>query len=220
LIEANRNMPVARVRKRRILAEVAPYAAPPSVSVPSLLRGGSDRAFQKLVFDFFTISARIERVRVHFASRMGISGPQYSLLRAVAALQGSEGISIGVIAEHLHVTSTFITAQSGVLAQRGFLKKREDAIDRRISRLSLTSRGKRLVEQIVNEVRPISDVFFGGLQRDEFDALSTIMEKLVGSSRAAILQISTQDQRAILANRDKRIFDGDDRVAPTIKEQR
>ena len=213
-------MPVARVRKRRILAEVAPYAAPPSVSVPSLLRGGSDRAFQKLVFDFFTISARIERVRVHFASRMGISGPQYSLLRAVAALQGSEGISIGVIAEHLHVTSTFITAQSGVLAQRGFLKKREDAIDRRISRLSLTSKGKRLVEQIVNEVRPINDVFFGGLQRDEFDALSTIMEKLVGSSRAAILQISTQDQRAILANRDKRIFDGDDRVAPTIKEQR
>ena len=213
-------MPVARVRKRRILAEVAPYAAPPSVSVPSLLRGGSDRAFQKLVFDFFTISARIERVRVHFASRMGISRPQYSLLRAVAALQGSEGISIGVIAEHLHVTSTFITAQSGVLAQRGFLKKGEDAIDRRISRLSLTSKGKRLVEQIVNEVRPINDVFFGGLQRDEFDALSAIMEKLVGSSRAAILQISTQDQRAILANRDKRIFDGDDRVAPTIKEQR
>jgi hypothetical protein len=76
------------------------------------------------------------------------------------------------------------------------------------------------VEQIVNEVRPINDVFFGGLQRDEFDALSAIMEKLVGSSRAAILQISTQDQRAILANRDKRIFDGDDRVAPTIKEQR
>jgi DNA-binding MarR family transcriptional regulator len=185
-----------------------------------LLRGGSDRAFQKLVFDFFTISARIERVRVHFASRMGISGPQYSLLRAVAALQGSEGISIGVVAEHLHVTSTFITAQSGVLAQRGFLQKKEDAIDRRISRLSLTSKGKRLVEQIVNEVRPINDVFFGGLQRAEFDALSAIMQKLVGSSRAAILQISTQDQRAILANRDKSIFDGDDRVAPTIKEQR
>jgi hypothetical protein len=43
------------------------------------------------------------------------------------------------------------------------------------------------------------------------------MQKLVGSSRAAILQISTQDQRALLANRDKGIFDGDDRVAPTIK---
>jgi DNA-binding MarR family transcriptional regulator len=177
--------------------------------MPSLLRGGNDRAFQKLVFDFFTIAARIERVRVHFASRMGISGPQYSVLRAVAALQGSEGVSIGVVAEHLHVTSTFITVQSSVLAQRGFLKKREDATDRRISRLSLTLKGERLVDEIVNEVRPINDVFFGKLQRDEFDALSAIMEKLVGSSRTAVLQISTQDQQAVLSNRDKRISGGD-----------
>ena len=203
-------MPVSGVRKRPISAEVASYVAPPSVSVPSLLRGGNDRTFQKLVFDFFTISARIERVRVHFASRMGMSGPQYSVLRAVAALQGSEGVSIGVIAKHLQVTSTFITVQSGVLAQCGFLTKREDATDRRISRLSLTLKGERLVDEIVNEVRPINDIFFGGLRRDEFDALSAIMEKLVGSSRAAVLQISTQDQQAVLSNRDKMISGGDD----------
>jgi DNA-binding MarR family transcriptional regulator len=190
-------------------AEVTPYVPPPSVSVSSLLRGGSDRTFQQLVFDFFTISARIEQVRVHFASRMGISGPQYSVLRAVAALQGSDGVSIGVVAEHLHVTSTFITVQSGVLAQRGLLKKREDLTDRRISRLSLTLNGERLVDAIVNEVRSINNVFFGVLRRKEFDALSAIMKKLVGSSRAAILQISAQDQQAVLSNRDKRIFGGD-----------
>jgi DNA-binding MarR family transcriptional regulator len=139
---------------------------------------------------------------------MGISGPQYSLLRAVAALQGNEGVSIGVIAEHLHVTSTFITAQSGVLAQRGFLRKREDATDRRISRLTLTSKGERLVDEIVHEVRPINDVFFGELRRDEFDALSAIMGKLVDSSRAAVVQISTQDQQAFLSNRDRGIAGG------------
>jgi DNA-binding MarR family transcriptional regulator len=203
-------MPASRVRKRRISAEVAPYVAPPSVSLPSLLRGGNDRTFQQLVFDFFTISERIEQVRVHFASRMGISGPQYSVLRAVAALHGSDGVSIGVVAEHLHVTSTFITVQSGVLAQRGFLKKKEDATDRRISRLSLTLNGERLVDAIVNEVRSVNNVFFGVLRREEFDALSAIMKKLVGSSRAAILQITAQDQQAVLSNRDKRIFGDDD----------
>jgi DNA-binding MarR family transcriptional regulator len=182
----------------------------PSASVASLLRGGNDRTFQRLVFNFFTISERIERVRVHFASRMGISGPQYSVLRAVAALQSSQGISIGAIAQHLNVTSTFITIQSGVLAQRGFLKKREDTNDRRISRLSLTSKGERLVDEIVSEVRPINDIFFGGLQRIEFDALSAIMEKLVDSSRAAILRISAQNEQGILWNRDKRTSgDGD-----------
>jgi DNA-binding MarR family transcriptional regulator len=202
-------MPASRIRKRRISAKVASYVAPPSVSLPSLLRGGNDRTFQQLVFDFFTISARIEQVRVHFASRMGISGPQYSVLRAVAALQGDEGVSIGLIAEHLHVTSTFITVQSGVLVQRGFLKKKEDSTDRRVSRLSLTLKGEGLVDAIVNEVRSINDVFFGVLRREEFDALSAIMKKLVGSSRAAILQISAQDQQAVLSNRDKRIYGGD-----------
>ena len=198
-------MQISRFPKRRLSADVVAYLTPPSVSAPSLLGAGSDRAFQKLVFDLFTISARIERIRVHFASRLGISGPQYSLLRAVASLQGKEGVSIGIVAEHLHVTSTFITAQSGMLAQRGFLKKSEDTADRRVSRLSLTKKGERLVDEIVEDVRPINDIFFGGLQKDEFEALSAIMEKLVDSSRNAIIRISSRDQEALLSNRDKRV---------------
>lgn len=198
-------MPISKLPKRRLPTEIVPYLAPPSVSAPSLLRGGSDRIFQKLVFDLFTISARIERVRVHFASKLGISGPQYSLLRAVASLQGKEGVSIRTAAEHLHVTSTFITVQSRVLAERGFLRKRDDAMDRRVSRLSLTLKGERLVDEIVEEVRPINDMFFGALQKDEFEALSAIMEKLVDSSRNAIIRISSRDQEALLSNRDKRV---------------
>jgi DNA-binding MarR family transcriptional regulator len=157
----------------------------------------------------FTISARIERIRVHFASRLGISGPQYSLLRAVASLQGREGVSIGIVAEHLHVTSTFVTAQSRMLAQRGFLKKREDTDDRRISRLSLTLKGERLVDEIIEGVRPINDIFFGGLQKKEFEAFSAIMEKLVESSRNAMIKISSQEEESLLSNRDKRISASD-----------
>jgi DNA-binding MarR family transcriptional regulator len=140
---------------------------------------------------------------------MGVSGPQYSLLRAVAFLQGGERVSVGIVAEHLHVTSTFITAQSRVLAQRGFLKKREDAADRRVSRLSLTRKGERLVDEIVEGVRPINDIFFGGLEKGEFEALSAIMGKLVDSSRDAIIQISSEDTETLLSNRDKRVSDPD-----------
>ena len=204
-----RNMPISRLPKRRLPADVVPYLAPASVSAPSLLRAGSDRLFQKLIFDLFTISSRIERVRAHFASRLGISGPQYSLLRAVASLQSREGVSIGIVAEHLHVTSTFVTAQSRLLAQRGFLKKREDTADRRVSRLSLTLKGECLVDEIVEGVRPINDIFFGGLQKGEFEALSAIMEKLVDSSRNAMIRISSRDKEALLSNRDKRVSGSD-----------
>jgi DNA-binding MarR family transcriptional regulator len=167
------------------------------------LRAGSDRAFQKLVFDLFTISARIERVRVHFASRAGISGPQYTVLRAVASLQGDEGVSIGKVAEHLRVTSAFIAAQSGLLMRRGLLTKDEDVSDRRISRLSLTARGRQLVDEIIEGVRPINDLFFGQLEKGEFNALSAIMAKLVDFSRDAIVEITSRDQEILLTKRDK-----------------
>jgi DNA-binding MarR family transcriptional regulator len=179
------------------------YIAPLSVSAPSLLRAGSDHVFQKLVFDLFTISARIERVRVHFASRAGISGPQYSVLRAVGALQGNEGVSIGIVAEHLQVTSAFIVAQSRLLMQLGFLNKDEDRSDRRISRVYLSPKGRQLVDGIIESVRPINDIFFGGLERGEFDALSAIVAKLVDSSRNVIVQIGSRDQLVSLSKRDK-----------------
>ena len=175
-----------------------------SVSTPALLRGGTDRTFQRLLFDLFTIAERLERVRVHVASRIGLSGPQYSLLRGVAALQGNEGVSIGVLAEHLHVTSAFVAVQSGVLVQRGLLSKKDDASDRRISRLSLAATGARLVGNAIEEVRPINDLFFGTLQEDEFNSLVAIVNKLVDSSRTAMVQISSHDQAAVLTSRDNR----------------
>jgi MarR family transcriptional regulator, organic hydroperoxide resistance regulator len=197
-------MPISKPSKHQLLsAEVRLYRTPLSVSAPSLLTAGSDHAFQKLIFDLFTISARIERVRVHFASKAGISGPQYSVLRAVASLQANEGVAIGIVAEHLQVTSAFIAAQSSLLMQRGFLKKDEDISDRRISRLSLTLKGRQLVDEIVEGVRPINDIFFGQLERGEFKALSAIIAKLVDSSRDAIVQIASQNQQVLLATRDK-----------------
>jgi MarR family transcriptional regulator, organic hydroperoxide resistance regulator len=168
----------------------AHYAPPPAISVRSLLSDRSDRAFQQLVFDLFTIAARMELVRSRLASMKGISGAQYSVLRAVALLQGAGGVSVGGVAEHLHVASTFITAQSRAMAQRGLLQKKQHAVDRRVALLCLTSRGERLVDQIVASVRPLNDVFFGSLERSDFEALTRIMEKLVLSSHEAMLRLS------------------------------
>jgi DNA-binding MarR family transcriptional regulator len=191
--------------KRRVRAALAPYESQPSISTPALLQGGNDRAFQRLLFDLFTIADRLERVRVHVASRVGLSGPQYSLLRAVASLQGKDGVSIGTVAEHLHVTSAFIALQSGVLVQRGLLSKKEDATDRRVSRLSLMATGERLVDKMIEEVRPINDLFFGTLRQDEFEMLAAIVGKLVDSSRSAMVHVSSHEQAALLSCRDNRL---------------
>ena len=69
------------------------YALPATVTRAPLLKSGSDQKFRTLVADFFTISTRMEMVREHLGRRMGISGPQYSIVVAVAHLQGRDGVA-------------------------------------------------------------------------------------------------------------------------------
>jgi len=93
-------------------------ALPPTISSGALLERGSDRRFRALVNDLFTVASRMEIVRSHLGRRMGISGPQYSVLVAVAHLQGGRGASVGAVAQAMHVSSAFIAAETGKMARR------------------------------------------------------------------------------------------------------
>jgi MarR family transcriptional regulator, organic hydroperoxide resistance regulator len=100
---------------------MAAYVLPPTVSNAALLERGSDRRFRALVNDLFTVASRMETVRAHLGRRMDVSGPQYSVLMAVAHLQGERGISVGAVAHAMHVSSAFIASETGKMAQRGLL---------------------------------------------------------------------------------------------------
>src|SRR5437016_13749161 len=109
---------------------MAGYSLPLTTSLPALLEHGCDRRFRALVNDLFTIASRMEIVRAHLGRRMGITGPQYSVLVAVAHLQGERGVSVGTVAQAMHVTSAFIAAETGKMARRGLLLKRANPEDR------------------------------------------------------------------------------------------
>jgi DNA-binding MarR family transcriptional regulator len=151
-----------------------------------LLKGGSDQRFRALVADLLTISTRMELVREHLGRRMGISGPQYSLMVAVAHLQGSNGISVGALAQALHVSSAFIASEAGKLARRRLLLKRSNPLDRRGVLLSVAPAGRLAVDRVSAEIRAINDLFFGALDAASFAALSDAAGALVESSNKAI----------------------------------
>ena len=119
----------------------AGYVLPVTVSRGALLEKGSDRRFRTLVSDLFTIAARMEAVREHLGHRLGISGPQYSLLIAVAHLQGGTGVSVGAVAQAMHVSSAFVASETGKMARVGLLLKRANPQDRRGVLLSLAPGG-------------------------------------------------------------------------------
>jgi len=167
------------------------YALPATVTRAPLLKSGSDQKFRTLVADFFTISTRMEMVREHLGRRMGISGPQYSIVVAVAHLQGRDGISVGGLAQALHVSSAFIATEGGKLVRRTLLLKRTNPMDRRGVLLSVAPAGRLAVDRVSAEIRTVNDLFFGALDATSFAALSAAAAALVDSSAKAMRYIAS-----------------------------
>jgi DNA-binding MarR family transcriptional regulator len=161
------------------------FVLPPTVTREALLERGSDRRFRSLVSDLLTIATRMEMVREHLGRRMGISGPQYSVLVGVAHLQGDSGVSVGALAQALHVSSAFIAVETGKLARLGLVLKRRNPQDGRGVLLSLALPGRLKIDRASAEIRAVNDLFFGGLDTASFRALCAAAARLVEGSSTA-----------------------------------
>jgi DNA-binding MarR family transcriptional regulator len=171
-------------------------ALPLTVSQPSLLEAGSDRRFRALVYDLLTITSRMDLVRAHHGRRMGITGPQYSVVIAIAHLQGDHGVSVGTIAQTLHVSSAFIAVETGKLARRGLVVKHPNPHDRRGVLLSLTPAGRAKFSRLSGEIQAVNDLFFGSLDVKSFAGLCAATTRLVESSRKAMHYLATMEDVA------------------------
>ncbi len=171
----------------RRLNSVAADQPPLTVSRSELLVDGGDARFRQLIHDLLTVSVRMEAVRGRLGRRLGLTGPQYSILMAVAHMQGAgRSASIRAVAELLHVSGPFITAEGGKLVEMGLLDKSPNPRDKRSVLLTLTTRGRAAIEDVAPSVRAINDRFFGALKAEEFARLADIAALLVEESDAAL----------------------------------
>jgi len=175
-----------RKRDNGTAAAKPAYVLPPTISSSALLEEGSDRRFRALVNDLFTIASRMEVVRGHLGERMGLSGPQYSVLMAVAHLEGERGTSVGAVAQAMHVSSAFIASETGKMARQGLLLKRANPDDGRSVLLSLAPAGRLKLDRAAAEICAINDLFFGTLDAGAFCALSAAAAGLVKGSAKAL----------------------------------
>ena len=159
------------------------FRLPPTVSRRALLERGSDGRFRQLVYDLLTISVRMEAVRQHLAERIGISGPQYSVLVAIGQFQADTGVSVSKVAQVLHVSSAFITTETGRLERLDLVVKAINPHDRRGVLLRLTPRGEMQITAIGPAIKTINDLFFAPLGRKAFQAFAASAAQLVESSR-------------------------------------
>ena len=166
------------------------YVPPLSVSHRALLLQGKDEAFRDLIYSMVLSFGRLLSCREAFGREIGLTGSQYTVLIGVAHRQGSQGVSIRALAEHVLLASTHVTTEVGRLIRKGLLQKRPNRDDRRSVLVSLSPRGQRVLEGLAPFLRQINDTLFQDIGRAEFDSLGQILQRFTRNTEAAMQQIA------------------------------
>ena len=170
---------------RRAEAGAARGGLPLTITRPELLNDGTDRDFRKLVHNIFAFMARHETIRDGHARQIGLAGVEYTILISIGHLGLDGDVNVKTIADHLHMSGAFVTTVTSKLQTLGLVEKTQDSVDRRRISLAITEKGKALLRQLAPYQREINDVEFGPLSREDFQAVSRILEALIDSSDKA-----------------------------------
>lgn len=181
----------AAAPKRGRRPETARGAAarpPVTTARPELTGDGTGERFRQLVSDLLTIAVRMDAVRARFAGLMGVTPPQYTILVSVARMEGAlGGATVRAVADHMHVSGAFVTAETGKLAAKGLVAKRPNPADARSVLVTLTGKGRKALDAALPRIRAVNDVFFGKLGAEEFECLAAAAARIVEASPAAVL---------------------------------
>lgn len=163
-----------------------PRTAPLTVTRPELLIDGSDDEFRSLVHDSLAFSARLLSVRAGYGELIGVSGPQYTVLISIAHLSKVSGVSVRTVADHLHLSGSYVTNETNKLIASGLITKTQDPRDRRRVLLELTGLGWGKFGELAEIQSRVNDIHFGCLSRRDFVTLRRIMEDLTESTDQAL----------------------------------
>jgi len=166
---------------------------PLTVSSSALLdtgaEGSSDARFRQMIYDLLHLDAEIGEARDRLGAALGISGPAYAILMTIARADEPAdqptGIRVRDVAERLHVSGAFVTAEANKLLRDGLVCKARDPDDGRAVRLRLSAQGHRRILDLAPQIRAVNDHFFGELTREEFEILSKVAARAGRKSAAA-----------------------------------
>jgi DNA-binding MarR family transcriptional regulator len=165
---------------------------PLSISLPSLLRDGSDREFRRLIYSFARFVELFTRHRNCYAAYIGITGPQYFMFTIIA---GTKDATVGRIARQMSVSSQFVANEIGKLIEKGIVAKTPNKADRRSMILSLTAKGRDLFRELGPIRRESNDLTFRSLTGERGKILQDILDALIADIGIALHEFDAPDRR-------------------------
>jgi DNA-binding MarR family transcriptional regulator len=185
--------PLTQIPSTLTRANAGRFKLPLSISKSDLLDddGTSDLRFRQLLYDFSVLGSSLEVARAYLASLSGLTSPQYNVVMIIAQHQGSKGVSVTRVAQHLHVTTAFITLEAGRLERSGWIEKRQNPSDGRGILLRLTRKGEASVRRIAPQRLIVNDHLFGNLSGKDFHHLAQTLALLIDDFAETIDMLKT-----------------------------
>ena len=155
--------------------------------------GGSASKNQDTVRRFTWVIASInvylEELRYFWAKTLGISGPQWMILMALADLDERNGVPVNAVSKKLHVDSSFVTTQSKLLEKKGFLRRKASADDARIVLMSLTDKTYKHLSALAAQQEALNEFIFAEINDKQLDDLTATLDALKNRLEKACLKV-------------------------------
>jgi DNA-binding MarR family transcriptional regulator len=115
---------------------------------------------RQFTWQIASISVHLQEIRHFWATALGISGPQWMILMALAEMDKGDGVSVKAASKMLHVDPSFVTTQSKMLEKKGFMRRKASEDDARIVQMSLTDKSYKHIASLASRQEALNEFIF------------------------------------------------------------
>jgi DNA-binding MarR family transcriptional regulator len=142
------------------------------LSRPQVDATDADEIVESIVYLYTETRRRMKSL----ASSHGLTGPQWTVLGALAA---SGDLSLSALSEQIRAKNSTVTGIVDRMVREGWVSRVRSVRDRRVIHIRLTSKGQDLARLVSRETPALLRTALGGLGPEEFAALRRVLGKLV-----------------------------------------
>jgi DNA-binding MarR family transcriptional regulator len=145
---------------------------------------------RRFAWEIAAINVHLQELRYFWAKTLGISGPQWMILMALADLDGGEGVPVKVVSKMLHVDPSFVTTQSKMLEKKGFMRRKTSAEDARIVQMSLTDKTYKHIASLASQQEALNEFIFAEFSERELTEFTGKLALLKDRLEKACLKVA------------------------------
>ena len=150
----------------------------------------SQETIRRLNWTIAAMNVHLEELRYFWAKTLGISGPQWMILMALADMDQSDGVPVNAVSKKLYVDSSFITTQSKLLEKKGLIRRKASADDARVVRMSLTDKTYKHLANLASQQQALNEFIYAEFDDDELQGLTDRLINLRDRLEKACMKVA------------------------------